>query len=109
VVLDVVLIRSIYVSFPLLSFIKTYCKGFDQHAARQQVPKHEYRNQYKIIFFHAVRTQLVHAVVGSLFPGSEAVNMHQQQWKTLFSVGPCKGVILKAKGATSQFGVLGGR
>jgi hypothetical protein len=43
-------------------------------------------NREENVFF-AVRAEQKHGAMGSLFPGNAAVNMHPQQWKTVFSVG----------------------
>jgi hypothetical protein len=45
--------------------------------------------------FYAVRAGREHGAVGSLLPGNEAVNMHPQQWKTVFSVGSMRRSYLK--------------
>jgi hypothetical protein len=37
--------------------------------------------------FYAVRAERAHGSVGSLLPSNEAVNMHSQQWETVFFVG----------------------
>jgi hypothetical protein len=58
----------------------TYCNGFDQRVARQQLCKHEYRQQWKRNpVLYAVHHGRAHGAVGILLPGSEAVNMHPQQ------------------------------
>jgi hypothetical protein len=63
-----------------------YCNGSDQCVARQQLCKHEYRQEYRETVFYAVRAGRAHGDVGSLLPGNEAVNMHPQQWAAVFSV-----------------------
>jgi hypothetical protein len=36
---------------------------------------------------HAVPAEQEHGDIGSLLPGNAAVNMHPEQWGTVFSVG----------------------
>jgi hypothetical protein len=40
-------------------------------------------------------------IIGKVFslPGKAAINIHPQQWETVFLWGPCKGVILKTNGS----------
>jgi hypothetical protein len=59
-------------------------------------------NNRRETVFYAVRAEQKPGAIGSLLPGDTAVDMHPQQWKTVFSVGPCKGVILKTNGAMSS-------
>jgi hypothetical protein len=44
-------------------------------------------NNRETCVFYAVRAKQKHTDIGSLLPGNVAVNMHQQQWRTVFSVG----------------------
>jgi hypothetical protein len=39
----------------------------------------------------------MHGAVGSLLPGNAAVNMHPEQWETVFSVGSMQMSYLKDK------------
>jgi hypothetical protein len=47
------------------------------------------------IVFCAVRAEQNHAAMGSLLPGDAAVNMHPQQWETVFSVESVERSCLK--------------
>jgi hypothetical protein len=47
--------------------------------------------------FYAVRAEQKHGDIGSLLPGNAAVNMHPQQWETVFSVGSVQRSYLKNK------------
>jgi hypothetical protein len=53
--------------------------------------------------FYAVRSKQKHEDIGNMLPGSAAVNMHPQQWETVFSVGSVHRGYLKTNGATVQF------
>jgi hypothetical protein len=44
-----------------------------------------------------VRAKQKHGDMGSLLPGNAAVNMHPQQWETVFSVGSMQRSYLKNK------------
>jgi hypothetical protein len=45
--------------------------------------------------FCAVRPEQMHGDIGSLLSGNAAVNMHPQQWETVFSVGSVQRSYLK--------------
>jgi hypothetical protein len=62
---------------------KKNCNGFDQRVARQQLRKHEYNNRKETVFY-AVRAGQKDADMGSLLPCNAALNMHPQQWETVF-------------------------
>jgi hypothetical protein len=42
-------------------------------------------NNRRETVFYAVRAEQKHGDIGSLFRGNAAVNMHPQQWETVFS------------------------
>jgi hypothetical protein len=42
------------------------------------------RNNRMETVFYAVRTGRAHGAIGILLPAKEAVNMHPQQWETVF-------------------------
>jgi hypothetical protein len=45
--------------------------------------------------FYAVRAEQKHGYIGSLLSHNAAVNMHPQQWETVFSVGSVQRSYLK--------------
>jgi hypothetical protein len=66
--------------------------------------------QYGNCVFYAARAKQKDEDIGSLLPGNAAVNIHPQQWETVFSVGSVKRSYLKIKRRYSfEFWVLGGR
>jgi hypothetical protein len=62
-----------------------YCNRFDHCQAT--VFKHEYRHEYKgNNVLYAVRAEKKHGDIESLLLGNAALNIHPQQWETVFSV-----------------------
>jgi hypothetical protein len=47
-------------------------------------------NNRREIVFYAVGAEQKHGAIAVLLPGNAAVNMHPQQWETVFSLGPAK-------------------
>jgi hypothetical protein len=45
--------------------------------------------------FYAVRAKQKHGDIGNLLPGNADVNMHPQQWETVFSMGSMRRSYLK--------------
>jgi hypothetical protein len=41
-------------------------------------------NNIRITVFYVVRAEQKHEAIGSLLPGKAAINMHPQQWETVF-------------------------
>jgi hypothetical protein len=66
-----------------------------QSTAKQRLRK-QTSTIWKIVFC-AIRTEPNHGNIGSLFPGKAAVNMHPQQWETMFSVESVQRSYLKKK------------
>jgi hypothetical protein len=52
-------------------------------------------NNRRETVFYALRAEQKHGAIGSLLSGNAAINMHPQQWETVFSVGSVQRSCLK--------------
>jgi hypothetical protein len=76
-------------------YIYIYCNVNGQSAAKHRLDK-QTSTMGKLCFLCSPREQK-HGDIGSLLPGNAAVNMHPQQWKTVFSVGSVQRSYLQNK------------